>query len=186
MKIISGSLKGRTIKGYNIEGTRPTMDRVKESVFASVQTNIPNSLVLDLFAGSGNLGIESLSNGAKECYFVDNNPQVIKILKENIQNFNLTDQSHILLSDYQKAIKNFQKEDLKFDLVFVDPPYKYQIINEVIDLVLVNKLLAPNGLLILEYQSDKLKDNFSNLELIKSKKYGDKKISIYKYTSALN
>ena len=71
MKVISGILKGRNIKGYNIEGTRPTMDRVKESLFASINSYIKNSIVLDLFAGSGNLGIEAISNGANLCYFVD-------------------------------------------------------------------------------------------------------------------
>ena len=70
MRVISGSLKGRSIKGFDIDGTRPTMDRVKESVFGSIQSYIPNSLVLDLFAGSGALGIEAISNGARECYFV--------------------------------------------------------------------------------------------------------------------
>ena len=71
MKVISGTLKGRNIEGYNIDGTRPTMDIVKESLFATIQNNIKNSVVLDLFAGSGQLGIEAISNGAKTCYFID-------------------------------------------------------------------------------------------------------------------
>ena len=78
MKVISGILKGRNIKGYDIDGTRPTMDRVKESLFASIQDYISGSIVLDLFAGSGNLGIEAISNGSSKCYFVDNNRNCIK------------------------------------------------------------------------------------------------------------
>ena len=78
MKIISGTLKGRNIKGYNLEGTRPTMDRVKESLFAIIQNKIKDSIVLDLFSGSGNLGIEAISNGAKLCYFNDMNRECIK------------------------------------------------------------------------------------------------------------
>ena len=77
MRVISGSLKGRNIKGFNIEGTRPTMDRVKMSVFGSIQNYIKDSIVLDLFAGSGNLGIEAISNGCKYCYFIDNNKNAI-------------------------------------------------------------------------------------------------------------
>ena len=84
MKVISGILKGRNIKGYDIEGTRPTMDRVKESIFSTIQNEIKDSIVLDLFCGSGNLGIEAISNGCKLCYFIDNNPNLPIILLFNI------------------------------------------------------------------------------------------------------
>ena len=96
MRVISGALKGRNIEGYNIDGTRPTMDRVKESVFGTIQNYVPNSIVLDLFAGSGNLGIEAISNGASKCYFVDNNIEAIKVIKKNINTFNIKDKSIIL------------------------------------------------------------------------------------------
>ena len=95
MKVISGILKGRNIEGYNIDGTRPTMDRVKESLFATIQNNIKDSIVLDLFAGSGQLGIEAISNGAKLCYFIDNNKEVIKILNKNISNLNIKSSSKV-------------------------------------------------------------------------------------------
>ena len=74
MRVISGFLKGRNIKGFDIDGTRPTMDRVKESIFSTIQNYIDDAIVLDLFSGSGNLGIEAISNGCKTCYFVDNFP----------------------------------------------------------------------------------------------------------------
>ena len=80
MRVISGKYKGRNLEGFNIKGTRPTMDRVKESLFASIQNNIIESKCLDLFAGSGSLGIEALSNGCSFCYFVDNNDEILKIL----------------------------------------------------------------------------------------------------------
>ena len=86
MRVISGTLKGRNIIGYNINGTRPTMDRVKESIFGTIQNYIKDSIVLDLFAGSGNLGIEAISNGAKHCYFVDNNIEAIKVIKKILLN----------------------------------------------------------------------------------------------------
>ena len=87
MKIISGKYKGRNIVGYDINGTRPTMDRVKESLFAMIQNYIDNSNCLDLFAGSGNLGLEALSNGASSCTFIDNNKIAIKTIKNAITNF---------------------------------------------------------------------------------------------------
>ena len=85
MKVISGLLKGRNIEGFNIEGTRPTMDRVKESIFSTIQFEIRDAIVLDLFAGSGNLGIEAISNGATRCYFVDNNKVAINTINKNIR-----------------------------------------------------------------------------------------------------
>lgn len=85
MRVISGKYKGRNIKGFDIIGTRPTMDRVKESLFATINNKLKNSVILDLFAGSGNLGIEALSNGSVEAYFVDNNKVAIKVIKDNIR-----------------------------------------------------------------------------------------------------
>ena len=90
MRIISGKYKGKILKGDNIEGTRPTMDRVKESLFGIIQNNINKSICLDLFAGSGSLGIEALSNGAKTCYFVDKNKIVIDVLNINTLKINDT------------------------------------------------------------------------------------------------
>ena len=103
MRIISGKYKGKKLNGFNIEGTRPTMDRVKESLFGMIQTYIPDSIVLDLFAGSGALGLEAVSNGAKECYLIDNNIEAIKTIKENSQNFE--EQLNIIYIDYKKFLK---------------------------------------------------------------------------------
>ena len=83
MRVISGKYKGKMLEGFNINGTRPTMDRVKESLFGSIQSYIKDSTVLDLFAGSGSLGIEAISNGCSTCYFVDNNNKLIDIIRKN-------------------------------------------------------------------------------------------------------
>lgn len=176
MRVISGKLKGRVLKGYNIEGTRPTMDRVKESLFASIQNYIDDSIVLDLFAGSGNLGIEAISNGASICYFVDNNRECIKVINENINTFNINSQSVVLNKDYLKALNDF---DIKFDIIFIDPPYKYNIKKELLDIILNNNLLNNNGIIVFEYSNDE-EIITNDFKLIKSKKYGDKYISIYK------
>lgn len=180
MKVISGILKGRNIKGYDIDGTRPTMDRVKESLFASIQDYISGSIVLDLFAGSGNLGIEAISNGSKKCYFVDNNKNCIKVINDNINNFNIGDKCEVLNRDYKLALKYFCDNNIKFDLILVDPPYDYEVINEIMDLVLEYELLNDNGIIVLEYRKDKIKE-YKKYEILKFKKYGDKFISIYKF-----
>ena len=180
MKVISGTLKGRTIEGYDIEGTRPTMDRVKESLFATIQEHIKGSIVLDLFAGSGSLGIEAISNGAKLCYFIDNNNEVIKILNKTITNFNIKDKSRIILSDWKKFLNESSKNNTKFDLIFIDPPYNYDVYEKILTKVSELNLLTENGLIILEHQNLKLKDEYNSLKLYKQKKYGNKSVNIYK------
>lgn len=180
MKVISGILKGRNIDGYNIDGTRPTMDRVKESLFGMIQNNINDSIVLDLFAGSGQLGIEAISNGSKKCYFIDNNKEVIKVLRNNINNLNILDKSIILLSDWKKSLNDFNNKNIKFDIIFVDPPYNYDVYEKILDKVSNLDLLNDNGLIVLEHSNIKLKDNYNNLILYKEKKYGSKSINIYR------
>ena len=174
MRVISGYLKGRNIDGYDTIGTRPTMNRVKESMFASIQEYINDSLVLDLFSGSGSLGIEAISMGAKKCYFVDNGREILNILRKNINNLNIEEKSTIINKDYREALLYFKNNNIKFNIILVDAPYKMEAMNEVIELV--NK---DNGILVLEYSTDILKDNYSNLRLLKSKKYGDKYVNIY-------
>lgn len=172
MRIISGKYKGKKLNGFNIEGTRPTMDRVKESLFGMIQTYIPDSIVLDLFAGSGALGLEAVSNGAKECYLIDNNVEAIKTIKENSQNFE--EQLNIIHIDYKKFLKTTNK---KFDIIFLDPPYKEKQLDTSLRIIEERGLLNKNGIVICEYE---IGEPHTNLELIKEKSYGPKKIKIYK------
>ena len=177
-KVISGTLKGRNINGFRIDGTRPTMDRVKESVFGMIQNYLYEALVLDLFSGSGNLGIESLSNGARLVYFNDYNNKYINTIKDNLNNFGISNKGILLNYDYRKCLDYLSKELIKLDLVFLDPPYKDLIINEILDLLLKKELLNNNGLVICEmdkkeyYNSDKL-------VLFKEKKYENKYVLFY-------
>ena len=177
MRVISGKYKGKTILGFDIEGTRPTQDRVKESLFGIIQNDIVDATCLDLFAGSGNLGIEALSNGASSCYFVDNNNKCIEIIKKNLTNI---DNGNVLNLDYLKALDYFKNNNISFDIIFLDPPYNLDCIDNIIDKVLEYNLINKDGLIICEYEFDNFKDNYNNLELIKDKKYGYKNIKIYR------
>ena len=179
MRVISGFLKGRNIAGYDIVGTRPTMDRVKESVFGTIQNYIREGIVLDLFAGTGNLGIEAISNGASKCYFIDNNKEAIKCINNNITRMNINDKCVVLNEDYINALNYFIKNGIKFDIIFIDPPYKYQIIENIIKLVSENNLLNSNGILVLEFEFDKI-GNIYDFFIIKEKKYGKKSVIILK------
>ena len=179
MKIVSGLYKGRNILGFDINGTRPTMDRVKESMFAMIQEYIKESIILDLFSGSGNLGIEALSEGAKYAYFVDKNKKACLTIKKNLSNLNINN-SHILNLDYKKALNYYKENNIKFNIIFLDPPYETNLIEESIKQITNYNLLDNNGLIICE--SDVLDkiiyDN--NYQEIKSKKYGDKWVVIIK------
>ena len=130
MRVISGLYKGRVLEGFNIDGTRPTMDRVKESLFAMIQNKISGSTVLDLFAGSGALGIEAISNGASKVYFVDNNKEIEKVLKKNLRDMS---NYEIIINDYNKALKSFRDNNTKFDIILLDPPYDRHYINKILD-----------------------------------------------------
>lgn len=177
MKIIQGKYKGRTLKGFDIEGTRPTMDRVKESLFAMIQNKINNSIVLDLFSGSGNLGIESLSMNAKDVVFVDKNRICFKTIKKNLSMIN--EEREVLNLDYIEALK-ILKEKYKFDIIFLDPPYKGDLIEKSINLICEYDLLNENGIVVCE-TDDINKIKIPNvLKEVKNRKYGEKIVVILK------
>ena len=178
MRVISGYLKARNIKGFDIDGTRPTMDRVKESVFSTIQNYIDESIVLDLFSGSGNLGIEAISNGCKKCYFVDNNKIAVNTINSNIKEFKI-DNAIVINSDYKDALNSFKNKKIKFDLVFLDPPYKCNYIDEIIDYLLKNNMINNNGLIICEYENE-INKKYDELNIFKEKNYGSKKVVILK------
>ncbi len=179
MRVISGDLKGRNIKGFTLDGTRPTMDRVKESMFGSIQSIVPDSIFLDLFAGSGSIGIEALSNGASKAYFVDNNKIAIQTIKENVDTFNIKTQSEILKMDYNEALKYFHNNNITFDVIFIDPPYAMHIINEILDKISKYKILNDDGVVICEVDTDYLNEKVGDLTLNKSKKYGSTYLYFY-------
>lgn len=175
MKIISGKYKGRNVLGYDIVGTRPTMDRVKESLFAMIQNYIDDSICLDLFAGSGNLGLEALSEGASSCTFVDNNKIAVKTIKDNLTMLDI-ENCNIYLKDFKIFLKETKDN---YDLIFIDPPYKTNFIKDALILIEKYNLLTNNGLIVLESDSkSKLDYNNSYYKIFKERKYGDKYILI--------
>ncbi len=178
MRVISGKYKGRLIKGYDIDGTRPTMHRVKESLLAMIQNRLLNSKILDLFSGSGNYAIEALSNGASYAYLNDLNKECIKVIKDNLNTIGITNYELTNL-DYQKALNYYRDNHLKFDIIFLDPPYQLDCLNKIISLINNYHLLNNNGLIICELLNDNL-DNYDNLDLYKEKHYGDKIIKVFK------
>ena len=179
MRVISGKYKRCELKGFNIDGIRPTMDKVKESIFGMIQDYVIDSMCLDLFAGTGSLGIEALSNGAKYVYFIDEMKDAINIIKTNIDKIK-DENSTIIHSNYTSIIKKFNENNLKFDIIFIDPPYGKIKIKTVIDKIIKYDLLNEGGIIICEYEDENLEEEYDYLKLIKYRKYGKTHISIYK------
>lgn len=172
MKIISGKYKGRIIDGYDILGTRPTMDRVRESLFATLRPYIKESKVLDLFAGTGSLGLEALSNGAKSAVFVDKNKKCINQIQQTINKINVIEEVELLNKNYKEVLEKIGK----FDIIFLDPPYHESLLNDAIKMIEKFDILNDNGLMIVEYEEE---NPISNYQILKEKKYGNKHIKIY-------
>lgn len=164
MRVVAGKYRAKKLKEFDIDTTRPTLGRVKEAIFSSIQFDLPNAVVLDLFAGTGALGIEAISRGAKMTYFVDSNPEAIKIIKENLKN--ITEPYQIERTEYLQFLKN--NNDKKFDIVLLDPPFKTDYGKIAIQYILDNGMLADDGVIVYE----KSKDTKIDFDNVKTKTYG--------------
>ena len=176
MRVITGSCRGKKLKTLEGTDTRPTSDMVKEAVFSIVQFEIPGASVLDLFAGSGQMGIEALSRGASHCVFVDKNPEAVKIIRENVSGCGFVKESRILSMDsieYLKTSKN------GLDIVFVDPPYRMGLIEKA--LPLIDAKVNDGAFVICEHEKElTLPDDCGALTVHKRYKYGKIALTVYK------
>lgn len=164
MRIISGSARGTKLETLSGESTRPTLDRVKESLFSIIQNKIPDACVLDLFSGSGALGLESLSRGAKLAVLCDNNIEAINIINKNVEKTKLKDKSVVIKSSYIKCLETLKDKDIKFDLIFLDAPYKTNFAVGALKRILELDLITTEGLIIIE--TDEEEREIKNIEQI--------------------
>ncbi len=176
MRVISGILKGRVLKSPS--GIRPLTDMIKEAIFNILQSqNWEDSLILDLFAGSGNFGIEALSRGAKSVIFVDKNPQSKVYIKRNLEGFEKD--YKILIGDVFNIIKKISTKGLKFNIIFADPPFDLFLGNRVIKDLLASNLLEVKGLIILRVRDKEEIDIPEDLEA-DIRKYGDSYVYFFR------
>lgn len=174
MRVISGKYKSRLLDGFKLNKTRATMDRVKEIIFALIGDKVRDKTVIDLFSGTGSLGIEALSNGAKFCYFNDSDQEAKKIIEKNLNNLAITNY-HLGRLDYKKALEYYEKEEVSCDILILDPPYKDHIIEEI--LVLAEKILHDESLIVCETEKS-YELNLANYLVFKERIISDKKITI--------
>lgn len=175
MRVITGIAKGKkldTLDGFDI---RPTTDMVKEAIFSSIQFDIFDTVVLDLFAGTGQLGIEAISRGARSAVFVDNSRKSLEVVKKNLEKTGFTNKSTILNMNGMDFISSTSN---KFDFIFLDPPYNKGILMQI--LPKMSNILAPNGTIICEYEKNlDLPEEIEGIMLKKVQKYGKIKVSMY-------
>jgi len=183
MRIISGTNKGKKLYAPEGKRVRPTGDKIKEAIFNIIGSIDEESTVLELFAGSGSIGIEFLARGAKHCTFVDISRKSLNYVKKNLELCNFSEKANIISSDYEKAIINLSKDNEKFDYIFADPPYELNLSNKILNKIIEYDILKNDGLLIIESdKSEKVIDNeVANMIEYKEKIYGRTKISIIKY-----
>ncbi|MBA4538809.1 16S rRNA (guanine(966)-N(2))-methyltransferase RsmD [Bacillus aquiflavi] len=180
MRVVSGTCKGRSLKPVPGKQTRPTTDKVKEAIFNMIGPYFDGGLGLDLFAGSGSLGIEALSRGLDKVIFVDRDMKAFQVIKHNIVSCRLTEQSEIYRNDSERALKALIKRGLVFDYIFLDPPYKKQKLQLLIETIEKGRLLKEHGVIVCEHDCmTELQDNIGTLTRRNRETYGMIDISIY-------
>lgn len=179
MRIITGSAKGTKLKTPSGLETRPTADRVKESVFNILGQAVDDVLVLDLFAGTGNLGLEALSRGARHGVFVDQSLASVNIIKENAARTKLVDKVEIYRNEVLRALDNIIiKSGRMFSLIFCDPPYNQGLAGAVLQKIDTNSILEPDGIVIIEHsRHEPIASEWEKLQLKRTEKYGETLVS---------
>lgn len=179
MRVISGSARGLRLNSPDGIDTRPTLDRVKEALFSMLQTHIADAAVLDLFSGSGALGIECLSRGAKKAVFIDASPQAISCINLNISSARVADKSYVLKNDFRDYLKYCRE---RFDIIFLDPPYSNGFYKTALDLICEKQLLNDDGFIIVEWDSEiGFRNENSAFSVYKEKRYGRVGITVLKW-----
>ncbi|MBO9130284.1 16S rRNA (guanine(966)-N(2))-methyltransferase RsmD [Bacillus sp. 165] len=182
MRVVSGKYKGHPLKAVPGMSTRPTTDKVKEAIFNMIGPYFEGGVALDLFGGSGGLGIEALSRGMDKVIFVDRDGKAIQTIKQNLGTCKLIEQAEVYRNDAERALKALLKRELSFDLILLDPPYKDQQIISLISVIDTHGLLNESGVIMAEHDTAaELPKQIGRLMRIKYETYGITGISIYKY-----
>ncbi len=179
LKLVGGQAKGQKLRGPRSAGIRPAAARVRKSIF-DILGDLKGQRVLDLFAGTGSMGIETLSRGAEEVTFVDDNAQAVKLLFHNLKKLDFLKQAHILQEKAQTAIKRLARKKLQFDLIFVDPPYDKGHVERALKVLDGLDLLAAEGQVLCEHSPRELPPFLSRLQCVDTRKYGQTLVSFFK------
>ncbi len=182
MRVVSGKLKGRSIDTINNQLTRPTSDKVKESLFNIIGPYFNGGIALDLFAGSGSLGIEAISRGIRQAVFIDQQKRAIQVIKKNLITLKIDDQAEVYQNDAFRALKALGKRSTKFDLIFIDPPYEKNYYQRLIGEISKQQIASPCAVIICEHdKAQVLPEVVAKFKKHRTQNYGSSiAISIYK------
>jgi 16S rRNA (guanine(966)-N(2))-methyltransferase RsmD len=184
MRVIAGKFKGRTLATVRSNSVRYTSDRVRESLFAIVRNLVPGSSFLDLFAGVGSVGIEAISRGADFVLFVEKNPRCVRTICENLSSCGVDprgDSVQILQKDALRALRVIEEMGLKFDLIFLDPPYGSPVLEKALRKLAGVEILRDDGMVIAEHPfKSSLPQQIGEFVRVREEKYGDTVLTFYK------
>ena len=169
MRVISGTARGTKLNSIDSLATRPTLDRVKESLFNIIKDKIEESVVLDLFAGSGAIGIEFISRGAKKVFFCEKSHEAVKMIYSNLEKTRFLDKSKIFEKDYKKCLIELSNEKVKLDTIYIDPPYKENLAVKSVEQIISLNLLNKNGIIVME--TDEKERELKELEKLEVEVY---------------
>lgn len=192
MRIIAGKAKGRKLlsplnegrdpKTGEVRATRPTLDRVKEAMFSIISHKIEGAAVLDLFAGTGSLGLEAASRGAARVILSDAFPETYRLLQENIKNLGLEAECSALHKDYREVLRSLAAKQDQFDVIFVDPPYLNEMIPTAVGLIQDGNLLTRDGVIVTKVDSsEKVFPGLADLQVVLNRRYGNTTLVFYQY-----
>ena len=182
MRVISGKSRGVRLKTPVGMDTRPTADRVKEAMFSILQFELPGAKVLDLFGGTGQLGIEAISRGAKEAVFVDYSAHACKLIQENLRLAHMEKEGRVVRGDYLTFLKNTKE---KFNIILLDPPYAEVFLENALKLITEIDILQSDGIIVAEYPVGKeLPCEFTGFSRSKDYKYGNTILAVYRKNAA--
>ena len=178
MRVITGTARGVPLKAPKGMDTRPTMDQVKEGIFSAIQFEVEGRRALDLFAGSGQLGIEALSRGAAECVFVDAAEPAVRLVRENLKRAKLSDQATAVRAQFDAYLRSCGR---KFDLIFLDPPYKENYLEMSLRIISEIDILSDGGIIVCERPAEKQLDcDFDGSMRSKDYRYGKTFVTIFR------
>ena len=182
MRIIAGEAKNRIIKTRKGFDTRPTLESVKESLFSIIAPYIEGSIFLDLFSGSGSISLEAISRGAKRAVMIEKDGEALKYIIENIDNLGFSDRCRAYTNDVIRAIEILGRKNEKFDIIFLDPPYKENISTKTIEKISEENLLERDGIIISEHSMyEKMSDKIGNFVKYDERDYNKKVVSFYRF-----
>lgn len=181
MRIISGTARGTALFAPKGLDTRPTRDQVKESLFNMLQGDVPEAVVLDLFAGSGALGLESLSRGAAFAVLVDRDREAAQCIQRNVEKLRFGAKAHLLKCEWEQAIQRLKADQRKFDLVFLDPPYRMGDLSDLCGLLAAEGLLDTGAVIVWEHRADVKALLPIAFAPMKARAFGDTEVHLFRW-----